>query len=676
MSIYMSTLNIEGTHLEGVNPLPMFRNKNHHREVIIGDNFTEEQKLKLGYETGERYLPYQMQDRYSRERKEMILKTIILENECLKAVFLPEYGGRLYSLIDKKTDKDILFKNPVFQPANLAILNAWFSGGVEWNVGQVGHAFTTCSPVHAAKLNDGEGNDFLRIYEYERCKNIFWHIDFHLPKGSSELLIYVRIVNDNNSSVPMYYWTNIAVKETVKSRVFSATSEVIYIDTNLKGHGLGHLPNLPSVPEADVSYPIQFPFANEYFFQTPKQCRSPWEAIVYEDGRLFYERSTSLLRYRKMFCWGNHAGGRRWRDFLAKPDEGDYIELQGGLAPTQINGLDMPAHTTWDFTQVMGVTKVDTNSAYEENWNNAREYIEEQVDYQINETEVYEINERLQALALMHPEEMLHMGSQWGTLEKIRREKQEFRGIPIGFNFFTEASLEAPQAPWLVLLETGQFPDSSINEIPASWMVQDEWMKLLKESLLVAENQNWTAYLHYGVMLYEKGLEVEALEAWEHSLRTKPSAWVYRNLAEDSKRNGSLSKALSYMKQAYLVSNGFPDRAFVEEYLNLIIENKEFERAWDLYESLPEQFAQSDRIQIILGVAAIELGKDLFVENLFRTEFAVIREGEVQIIDLWYKYNAKKLAIEQNVELSLNLIEEAKRLYPPPTNIDFRVLGA
>ncbi|WP_340003969.1 DUF5107 domain-containing protein [Paenibacillus sp. FSL K6-0276] len=93
------------------------------------------------------------------------MKSIVLENDVLKAVFLPEYGGRLYSLKDKRTNKDILYTNPVFQPANLAILNAWFSGGIEWNVGQVGHTFTTASPVHAAKLMDDKGNEFLRIYE-------------------------------------------------------------------------------------------------------------------------------------------------------------------------------------------------------------------------------------------------------------------------------------------------------------------------------------------------------------------------------------------------------------------------------------------------------------------------------------------------------------------------------
>ncbi|HAZ18624.1 MAG TPA: DUF5107 domain-containing protein, partial [Clostridiales bacterium] len=75
-----------------------------------------------------------------------------------------------------------------------------------------------------AKMNDNKGNEFLRVYEYERCKGLFWHLDFHLPKGSELLYAYVRIVNMKNETVPMYWWTNIAVRETEKTRLFSNTS--------------------------------------------------------------------------------------------------------------------------------------------------------------------------------------------------------------------------------------------------------------------------------------------------------------------------------------------------------------------------------------------------------------------------------------------------------------------
>jgi len=675
MSVVISTLTLDGALLEGENPLPMFRNRDHHTKVGDNGTLTPELRQQLGEHTGGRYLPYRMQDRYTRERKPMVMKSIVLENDILKAVFLPEYGGRLYSLKDKRTNKDILYTNPVFQPANLAILNAWFSGGIEWNVGQVGHTFTTASPVHAAKLMDDNGNEFLRIYEYERCKNIFWHIDFHLPQGAKELSVYVRIINDSKASVPMYYWTNIAAPETLQSRVFSSTSKVIYIDHQVMGFGLGDLPELPSVPNEDSSYPMRIPFSNEYFFQTEADYKSPWEAIAYEDGSLFYERSTSLLRYRKLFCWGNHAGGRRWCDFLAKPGEGNYVEIQAGLAPTQMHGLDMPANSIWDFTQIFGVTQVDAHKANQRDWSEARDFIETQVNEQLQEDEVYILHEKLQAYANLTPSELLHSGSGWGALEDIRRKAHAERSIPDGF-LFLESSIAAPQLPWLGLLQEGGLPEGDVQDIPASWMVQEEWMELLRTSLEHADNQTWDSYLHYGTMLYEHGLEDQAVTAWHQSLELKPSAWVYRNLAITSEQRGEADQALVYYELAYSLYNGFPDRAFADEYISMLIRNKQFAKAWSVYESLPEEFRQSDRLQIIIGAAAQELDHNEFLLNLFQKEFAVIREGEVTIVELWYKYQAKKLAESRNTVLSEELMKEAITLNPPPNNIDFRIVGA
>lgn len=673
MRVHSSTITIKGAALSGVNPLPMFRNREHHRVVNDNGTLLPEQRIKIGYETGERMLPYQMQDRYSRERKNLILKTITLENDILKAVFLPEYGGRLYSLVDKRTNKEILYRNPVFQPGNLAILNAWFSGGVEWNVGQVGHTFTTCSPVHAVKLVDDEGNEFLRIYEYERCKNVFWHIDFHLPPHAEELQIYVRIVNDQAESVPMYWWTNIAVQETPQARVFSSTSEVIYIDHHVKGFGLGELPHLPTVPDVDVTYPLKFPFSNEYFFQTRESLGSPWEAVAYEDGRLFYERSTARLRYRKMFCWGHHPGGRRWCDFLADPAEGDYIEIQGGFSPTQMHGQDMPANTVWDFTQMMGMTHVDTDQVYVSDWSDANQYVAGSVDELLTEDKVYETHRRLSVYAEKMPTETLFQGSGWGALERLRREYKGEHTVPAGFVFGDE-TLTAAQAPWVELLQTGQLPKSDVHDIPASWMVQSDWKELVQDSL--KEQSSWYALLHYGVMLYEAGEEEEAVTAWKASIEAAPSVWTYRNLAVAAKQAGNSSLTLHYMEEAYALAHHFPDRAFAEEYLGLLVERKDYARAWDVFQSLPETFAQSDRVQIIIGEAALTLDKDDFLTNLFQKEFAVIREGEVTIVELWYKVHAKQLAEHRGVPLTDELLQEARILYPPPANIDFRIIGS
>ena len=58
---------------------------------------------------------------------------VAAESEDLILSFFPETGAKLASIFDKKANKELLFRNPVYQPADLGRLNAWTSGGVEWN---------------------------------------------------------------------------------------------------------------------------------------------------------------------------------------------------------------------------------------------------------------------------------------------------------------------------------------------------------------------------------------------------------------------------------------------------------------------------------------------------------------------------------------------------------------
>src|SRR3954467_6783424 len=46
-------------------------------------------------------LPYRLQDQYDRNRSPRSFKTAVLENEQLRATFLLEFGGRLWSLVHK-----------------------------------------------------------------------------------------------------------------------------------------------------------------------------------------------------------------------------------------------------------------------------------------------------------------------------------------------------------------------------------------------------------------------------------------------------------------------------------------------------------------------------------------------------------------------------------------------
>ncbi len=59
-------------------------------------------------------------------------RAVVMENRHLRAMFLPELGGKLWSLIDKRHDREILWHNPRMLPRSApygAAYDDWFCGG-------------------------------------------------------------------------------------------------------------------------------------------------------------------------------------------------------------------------------------------------------------------------------------------------------------------------------------------------------------------------------------------------------------------------------------------------------------------------------------------------------------------------------------------------------------------
>ena len=184
------------------NPMPDIGNVSYiHAGFEVSPKLNEEEKRYLGKGMINTVLPYMIEDGYDRDKKPRPVKIAVLENEFLRAEFLPDYGGRLWALYDKRTGKNALYTNTVLQPCNFAILNAWFSGGVEFNIGIKGHTPLTCSPMFCELI----GEDGLRFYEYERIRGVAYSITAFLPKGSETLYVRPRIENANDHEVYMYW---------------------------------------------------------------------------------------------------------------------------------------------------------------------------------------------------------------------------------------------------------------------------------------------------------------------------------------------------------------------------------------------------------------------------------------------------------------------------------------
>ena len=121
----------------------------------IEARLSESDELFVNYGMFSDSLPYTMQDDYDlAEKQELEFSAAVLENDHLRAEFVLDLGGRLWSLYDKDQQRELLTNNTEFLPRNLAIRNAWFAGGVEFNCGRRGHDVNTCSPRFAAELHD------------------------------------------------------------------------------------------------------------------------------------------------------------------------------------------------------------------------------------------------------------------------------------------------------------------------------------------------------------------------------------------------------------------------------------------------------------------------------------------------------------------------------------------
>jgi hypothetical protein len=666
-------LTIPGARLGDENPLPFFRDPAVSMPVRAAGSLPAEKRHLLGWETAFRVLPYRMQDQYTRDREPLVFRSIVLENEYLKATFLPEMGGRLISLFYKPLQRELLHRNPVFQPANLAIRNAWFSGGIEWNIGQFGHTFTTCAPLFAGVIQGAQGEPGLRLYEFERCKRLFWQIDFTLPPGFPFLVAYTRVLNPNPSDISMYWWTNIAVNEAPGVRVLAPAAQAIYMDVEKSGHAFGctDLPGLPSLKGADGTYALNSTFANEFFFQCDR-ADLPWEAALDPQGQGFIEASTGFLKYRKLFCWGSHAGGRHWQEFLSQPGEA-YLEIQAGLAPTQVHGLVMPANSAWDWTQVFGFIEADPKLVHSPDWPAAWKTVDAALKASISPEQISTLEQASRARADLPAGEILQHGSGWGALELRRRAAQPGDvSVPASF-VFPGHTLGPEQDRWLALLEHGALPEQDPARLPGEWMVQPEWRAMLENSLR-EHSLTWYALLHLGVMRLEAFDEAGAASAWEQSILLRPSMWAYRNLAILRLRQKDEAAALEYYRQAWqlaVASSALPG-ALAVEYLQLLVATRQYALGMEVYASLPAQARDADRVQILRGQIAMQLGNLDAVEQVLQRNYAVVREGEITLSDLWFELHARRLSAQTGEPLTQALRQKVRAELKPPARIDFR----
>lgn len=665
-SLRVETLVMPAAELGGENPLPMLAPRLSATAAGEADaSVPPEDRRYLGYGLDEGWLPHRGQDDYNRDLASREFAAIVLENDVLRATFLPQVGGRLWSLVHKPSGRDLLFANPVFQPGNLAVRGAWVTGGVEWNACVYGHAPHTCSPLFAAAVEDEMLGPVLRMYEWDRSRGVPFQLDFLLPAGSPVLLVRVRLINPHDATVPMYWWSNIAVSAAPGTRVLAPAHAAYTYDY----WGPVKSAPAPHDGERDYSYPSNIPYGADYFFRIADGAR-PWITALDREGRGIVQTSTARQIGRKLFAWGSEPGGQRWQDFLSAPGQ-RYFEIQAGLSRTQLECAPMPAGAQWEWMEAYGLLEADPARVHGPDWSAAVGEVEERLERLVSRAALNDRLRNTEPLANKSPRRILHRGSGWGALERVRREHMGERLFASPALPFDDASLTADQRPWLTLLRQGSLPAGDPSREPGAWMVQDAWQNMLTQSVETREGNHWLAHLHLGVMAFAGGDFESARSAWNESLRQRPSAWALRNLAMLNRQAGRDSEALTQYAAAIEMLPRL--RPLHVEYLDYLLELGMADEVLAHIDGAPAELRAHSRVKFLEARAGLALGLLDRCDAVLRDDYELvdIREGESSLTDFWIEYAAADFSRTALADNSTKLSYQGP--VTVPARLDFRV---
>lgn len=657
--IKFEKISMPAASLGDLNPLPDMSDAGYiHAKYDTTERVTPEETKYIGAGRINTLLPYLIQDGYNRDKKERTFDAAVLENNRLKAVFIPELGGRLWSIFDKEKEKELLYVNPVFQPCNLALRNAWFSGGVEFNVGIRGHNPLTCSPLWCG-VDRYKETEILRLWEFERIRGVVYSISAYLPDDSPVLYLKCKIENKSKETKHMYWWSNIAVPETEETRILVPAEESFLTHYGEDGYVIDkiHIPNFEST---DISYPKNIANSRDFFYKIPKN-EYKWIASADKDGFGLLQCSTQKLFGRKLFVWGTGRGGRHWNEWLSV-ETSSYIEIQAGLSNTQFELIPIAGETTWEWIEAYTAFDAPSDKVH--------------ADYKeaVNFTEKYMLSKVGNPNKMYFPDEsefvstkVIFKGSDWGALEEMVRGERisSFCNFPKSCDKETEI--------WTNLIKTNTFPPPNILDEPKSYVTGEFWLDKLEK----IQEKNWFSYLHVGVIKYAMDDKEGARKAFEESIRCKANPWAFRNLSMIYKTvDKDNNMARKYILDAFNLKK---DCISILKEVAIQLTNDGSDNMWlNIYDGVKSKLKDNCRLKMYTAIAYIHLDMLSEAAGIINDGFVMsdVREGELSISHYWFELYRRIYAKEKKIIYDPNnkeLCRKADEKYPLPRALDYRM---
>lgn len=277
--------------------------------------------------------PYPTTQKISREKKDKVYNAVVLENDYLRVVVLPELGGRIQRAYDKTNGYDFVYYNHVIKPALVGLTGPWISGGIEFNWPQH-HRPSTFLPVDHEIRKNGDGSVTLLTGDVDRIYGTREITSITLYPDKAYIEIKGQLYNGTPLPQTFLWWANPAVA------VNDYTQSIFPPDVhNVYDHGKRAVSRFPIATGeyykhdysegVDISRYKNIPVPTSYMAE-----RSDYDFV----GGYDYQKKAGLLHVadhhvstgKKQWTWGCGDFGKAWDRNLTDSD-GPYIELMTGV---------------------------------------------------------------------------------------------------------------------------------------------------------------------------------------------------------------------------------------------------------------------------------------------------------------------------------------------------------
>ena len=310
---------------EGTIELPTYRVNAPEKAPLFQRDFAYQRAKRAVY-------PYPMNDNPTQDKVDSTHRALFLENDYIKVCVLPDLGGRLFYATDKTNGYEIFYRQHVIKPANVGMLGAWISGGVEWNVFHH-HRATSQFPIDWRLTDNGDGSKTIWVGEVERRHRMSWAVGMTLYPDKSYIEVTGRFFNDSPDRNSMLHWNNVATHSNENYQiVFPESTEYGMFHHKLSfinwpvpqtpykgnpdfiGRDISYWRNLPSLMGDSVFiYDLQDDFVGGYDYG--------------KDAGTMLAGNHNINKGGKFWTWGPKNYGHSWDCEVLTDSDGPYVEL-------------------------------------------------------------------------------------------------------------------------------------------------------------------------------------------------------------------------------------------------------------------------------------------------------------------------------------------------------------